>query len=171
MLTLVESNLHGFPIARHGFVAYKSLTRANSGKRTPSSQWPFHVVACHAGCGSKLRRVAVLSALLRRIVQCVSVTGVSDPLVLTLLAHIRVTCESPANGTPPSMFWCFCANIRGNVTSFWCQIGPQFSGADGFSLGTNKWSGVRLQQLCDPSRPPSELKLGKLCVRRRVDAS
>lgn len=25
MLTLVESNLHGFPIARHGFVAYNGL--------------------------------------------------------------------------------------------------------------------------------------------------
>jgi len=47
----VESNLHGFPIARHGFVAYKSLTRANSGKRTPSSQRP---VSC-GGLSCRLR--------------------------------------------------------------------------------------------------------------------
>ena len=64
MLTLVESNLHGFPISRHGFVSYNRLDSGKFMEEDALIPGPFHVVSCLAGCGLKLRRVVVLSALL-----------------------------------------------------------------------------------------------------------
>src|SRR5882672_7475723 len=103
MRSLDKSTLHGFPMGRHGFVAYNGVDLGKLGQEDALDQ-SARFVSCLAGCGLKFVACTRSIGTSPRILQCVLVTGASDPLVLTLLVHIRVTARTRPMGLDPRCF-------------------------------------------------------------------